>query len=212
MANAVDPVRDGFVASLARPGGNMTGLTNMSAELFAKRLEVLKEVVPKATRVAVLYDGTNPQNPRRFKELQAAAQALGVAHQPLEVRVAGDLESAFRAGSRDGAEALRLFGDALTNNNRKTIIDLAIKHRLPAIYPERVWVDAGGLMSYAPVLTDNYRRAAIYVAKILRGAKPVDLPVEQPIKFELVINLKAAEQIGLTIPREVLRWADEVIR
>jgi putative ABC transport system substrate-binding protein len=202
-----DPVASGLVASLARPGGNATGLTNFSPVLGGKRLELLKETVPKVTRVAHLW---NPDSPG--SEMQAAAQALGLQIQSLEVRSANDFDSAFEAVLRGPAHAFVTSPNPFIDTHLKRIVDFATKSRLPAIYPNRIHVDAGGLMSYAPDLDANFRRAATYVDKILKGAKPADLPVEQPTKFELAINLKAAKQIGLTIPPNVLARADRVIR
>ena len=212
MANDDDPVAEGHVVSLARPGGNITGLASIYTELMGKRLELLREVVPKASRVAVLFRAANPANVRRFKETEGVARAMGVALQPLEVQSASDFDSALRAASTGRATALIVFADALTNSHRTQIVELAARNRLPAIYPEPEFVPAGGLMSYAPNVPDQFRRAAIYVDKILKGAKPADLPVEQPTKFEFIINLKAAKQIGLTIPPEVLYRADKIIK
>ena len=205
-----DPVQGGFVSSLARPGGNITGMTSISSELYGKRLELLKEVIPRLSRVAVL------RNPRGgasdFKEMQSAARSLGLQLHSLEVRGPNDFESAFRAAGKARAQALITIRTPLFNNHRKQIADLAIRSRLPAIYDERAYVEAGGLMSYGTNLADLERRAAVFVDKILKGTKPADLPVEQPKKFELVINLKAAKQIGLTIPPNVLARADKVIK
>jgi len=205
-----DPVQGGFVSSLARPGGNITGMTSISSELYGKRLELFKEVIPRLSRVAVL------RNPNRgasdFKEMQSAARSLGLQLHSLEVRGPNDFESAFRAAGKARAQALITIRTPLFNNHRKQIADLAIRSRLPAIYDERAYVEAGGLMSYGTNLADLERRAAVFVDKILKGTKPADLPVEQPKKFELVINLKAAKQIGLTIPPNVLARADKVIK
>jgi len=205
-----DPVQGGFVSSLARPGGNITGMTSISSELYGKRLELLKEIMLRLSRVAVL------RNPNRgasdFKEMQSAARSLGLQLHSLEVRGPNDFENAFRAAGKARAQALITIRTPLFNNHRKQIADLAIRSRLPAIYDERAYVEAGGLMSYGTNLADLERRAAVFVDKILKGTKPADLPVEQPKKFELVINLKAAKQIGLTIPPNVLARADRVIR
>ena len=205
-----DPVQGGFVSSLARPGGNITGMTSISSELYGKRLELLKEIMLRLSRVAVL------RNPNRgasdFKEMQSAARSLALQLQSLEVRTANDFENAFRAAGKARAQALITIRTPLFNNHRKQIADLAIRSRLPAIYDERAYVEAGGLMSYGTNLADLERRAAVFVDKILKGTKPADLPVEQPKKFELVINLKAAKQIGLTIPPNVLARADKVIK
>jgi putative tryptophan/tyrosine transport system substrate-binding protein len=207
-----DIVAEGLVASLARPGGNITGLTTLSTELSGKRLELLKETVPKASRVAVLSNPDNPETAPRLKETEDAAKVLGVTLQSLKVRTLNEIESAFGAAARGRAGALIVLSDALFNGYRTEITDLAIKNRLPTIYASEEFVGVGGLMSYAPNLLDLSRRAAIYVDKILKGTKPADLPVEQPTKFELVINLKTAKQIGLTIPPNVLGRADKVIR
>jgi putative ABC transport system substrate-binding protein len=211
MTGTADPVASGFVVSLARPGGNITGLSIGGAELSGKRLEILKETVPSVSRVAVFSYQTNPPN-LHLKEMRAAAQTLGLKLQSVEVRAPNDLESAFQAAVKGRAGALTVGPDPLLTANRKQIIDLAAKNQLPAIYAWRDHVEDGGLMSYAPKLSDLYRRAATYVDKILKGAKPADLPVEQPTKFEFIINLKAAKQIGLTIPPNVLARADRVIR
>ena len=212
MTGTIDPVASGFVASLARPGNNITGLTVGGPELYGKRLELLKETVPRVSRVAVFWGRTTPAGPLYLKEMRDPAQALGLKIQSLEVRSPKDLEGAFQAAAKERAGALTVGPDPLLTANRKQIVELAAKNRLPAIYPWREYVEDSGLMSYAPKLADLYRRAATYVDKILKGAKPADLPVEQPTKFELVINLKAAKQIGLTIPPNVLARADRVIR
>jgi putative ABC transport system substrate-binding protein len=212
MAHASDPVRDGLVASLSRPGGNVTGLSHMASELAGKRLELIKEAVPKVSRVAVLLNTTNPMQAFNFKETEFAAGSLGVTLQPIEVREANDFEDAFQAAIRGRAEALIAFADALLNAHRRTIVGLATKKRLPAMYTEPEYVDAVGLMVYGPSISDLYRRTAIFVDKILKGSRPGDLPVERPTKFELIINLKAAKQIGLTIPPSVLARADKVIK
>ena len=207
-----DPVASGFVASLARPGGNVTGLTNFSPELSGKRVELLKEAVPNISRVAFLSNPANPVQGLQWKETQAAAQALGLHLQSLEVRSSNDLDSALQAASRERSQALIPATDALIDTHLKRIVEFVAKNRLPAMYgvPEAVY--AGGLMSYAPDYTYHYRRAAVYVDKILKGAKPADLPVEQPTNFEFIINLKTAKQIGLTIPPTVLARADRVIK
>jgi putative tryptophan/tyrosine transport system substrate-binding protein len=212
MAHASDPVRDRLVASLSRPGGNVTGLSHMATELAGKRLELIKETVPKVARVAVLVNVTNPMHAFTFKELEIAAGILGVTLQSSEVREVDDFEDAFQAAIRRRADAVIAFVDALLNTHRKTIVDLATKNRLPAMYTEPEYVDAGGLMVYGPSISDLYRRSATFVDKILKGSRPGDLPVERPIKFELIINLKAAKQIGLTIPPNVLARADRVIK
>jgi len=207
-----DPVAEGFVASLARPGGNITGLTSIATELSGKRLELIKETVPKVSRVAVLLNPGNPRSGPSLKQIEAASRVLGITLQSVAVRSPNDFESAFEAAAKGRADALIEIQDALFNSHRKMIVDLAAKNRLPAIYDRIEFVQAGGVMSYGTNISDLYRRAAIYVDKILKGAKPADLPVEQPVKFDLVINLKAAEQIRLTIPRSVLYQADKVIK
>ena len=215
-----DLVATGLISSLARPGGNITGLSELTPELGAKRLELLKETVSKVRRVAVLW---NPAYSERFGpsfrfwssdwvEVRAAAQALGMTLQSVEIRGPDDFDAAFSAMTRERAEALIAFSDPLFVLHRKQIADLAAKHRLPAVYAYREVVDAGGLMSYGPSLSDLFRGAAVYVGKILKGAKPADLPMEQPTKFELVINFKTAKALGLTIPQSLLVRADQVIR
>jgi putative ABC transport system substrate-binding protein len=212
MMNAADPVGDGLIRSLARPGGNITGLTTIASELSGKRLEVLKEAVPKSSRMAILWSPVVQQRVIEFKETQLAARALGLQLQSVEARAANDLEPAFSAITAGRANAVILLGDGMFNANRTRILDLAAKSRLPIMYPEEEYVLAGGLMVYGPSTADLSRRGAFFVDKILKGAKPADLPVEQPTKFELLINLKTAKQIGLTIPPNVLARADRVIK
>jgi putative tryptophan/tyrosine transport system substrate-binding protein len=213
MAQDSDPVGNGFVASLARPGGNITGLSTLAPELSGKRLELLKEIVPKLSRVAVFGTSTLPGNAESLKEVDLAAKAFGVKLQYVDVLSPKDIESAFRAASKGRAEAvLMMVASAVAGNHRTEIIELAVKSRLPVIYTFLSYVEAGGLMTYGVNLTDLDRRAATYVDKILKGTKPSDLPVEQPTKFEFIINLKAANQIGLTIPPNVLVRADRVIK
>ena len=207
-----DPVGNGFVASLARPGGNITGLSALSPELSGKQLELLKEIVPKLSRVAILGNSTEPANPQTLKEIDLAAGALGVQLQPLDVVAPKDIETAFLAARKGRADALLALASPVLSDHRTQIVELERKNRLPAIHYRPEFVEAGGLMSYATSFTDLSRRAATYVDKILKGAKPADLPVEQPTKFEFVINLKTAKQIGLTIPPNVLARADRVIR
>jgi putative tryptophan/tyrosine transport system substrate-binding protein len=207
-----DPVGSGFAASLAHPGGNITGLSTLSPEISAKQLELLREIVPKLSRVGVLGDVTRPGHPQALREINVAASAFGVQVQYLEVREPKDVNTAFRAASKERADAVLVLQNAVLLNQRKPIIDLAVKNRLPAIYSTPEFVEDGGLMTYGVSLNDLFRRAAIYVDKILKGAKPADLPVQQATKFELIINLKAAKQIGLTIPPNVLARADKVIR
>ena len=212
FAGVADAVGAGLVADFARPGGNITGLTSISAELGGKRLELLKAVAPKASRVAVLYNPADRSNVLVLKELQESAPALRLTLQPLGVRGPGEFEGAFVAMSRKRAHALFGAAGILTTEHRKAVVDLAAKSRIPAMWGERQFVEAGGLMSYAVNFYDQVRRAATHVDKILKGAKPGDLPVEQPTKFELVINLKTAKALGLTIPQSLLLRADEVIQ
>jgi putative tryptophan/tyrosine transport system substrate-binding protein len=211
IANHNDPVGAGLVASLARPGGNVTGLSNMQIELGGKRLELLKEV-KKLFRVAVLQIPSAPATLPQMKEMEAAASSLGVQLQPVNWERPEDLKNAFSAMTKGRADALITFSGPRFGLYRTQIIDLATKNRLPTMYPDTIYADAGGLMSYGAKTADLYRRAAVYVDKILKGAKPAALPVEQPMKFELIINLKAAKQIGLTIPPNVLARADKVIK
>ena len=212
FAGVADAVGSGLVVNFARPGGNITWLTGISAELGGKRLELLKEVAPKASRVAVLYNPADRSNVLVLKELQESAPALRLTLQPLGVRGPGEFEGAFVAMSRKRAHALFGAAGILTTENRKAIVDLAAKSRIPAMWGERQFVEAGGLMSYAVNFYDQVRRAATYVDKILKGAKPTDLPVEQPTKFELVINLKAAKALGLNIAPSLLQRADQLIQ
>jgi ABC-type uncharacterized transport system substrate-binding protein len=208
-----DPVEAGFIESLARPGGNVTGLTNLITELGGKRLELFKEAVPKLARVAVLYDPATRASVLDVKEvLPAAARALGLTIQPWEVRDAAGFEKVFAALNKQRPDGLYVTQGPLMAANRKRITGLALKSRLPSMYYIREFVDAGGLMSYGADLADSYRRVAYYVDRILKGAKPADLPVEQPTKFELVINLKTAKQIDITIPQSLLYRADRVIK
>jgi putative tryptophan/tyrosine transport system substrate-binding protein len=210
---AVDPVEAGFSDSLARPGGNITGLAILTRELGGKRLELLKEAVPKLARVAVLYEPTNPVQVLEVKEvLPVAARALRLTIQPWEVRAADDFEKVFAALNRQPPDGLFMLGGRLFSDNQNRIVSFALKSRLPSVYARKEAVDAGGLMSYGADLADSYRRVAYYVDKILKGAKPADLPVEQPTKFELVVNLKTANQIGLTIPPDVLARASRLIK
>ncbi len=209
----LDPVEAGLVESLARPGGNVTGITNLTGELGGKRLELLKEAVGKVARVAVLYDPTGPSNVREVKEvLPVAARALRLTIQPWEVRAADGFEKVFTELNKQRPDGLYVQGGPLMNSYHKRIVGLASKSRLPSMYQRREAVDAGGLMYYGADLADSYQRVAYYVDRILKGAKPADLPVEQPTKFELVINLKTAKQIGVTIPQSLLYRADKVIR
>jgi putative tryptophan/tyrosine transport system substrate-binding protein len=208
-----DPVKEGLIESLARPGGNVTGITNLIRELGGKRLELLKEAVPKLARVGALYDPAAPGTTREVKEdLPVAARALGLTVQPWEVRAVDDLERVFAALNKGRPDGLYVAGGGQMFANRKRIAGFALKSRLPSTYNNKEAVDAGGLMSYGADLPDSYQRVAYYVDRILKGAKPADLPVEQPTKFELVINLKTAKQIGVTIPQPLLYRADKVIR
>jgi putative ABC transport system substrate-binding protein len=213
MVANFDPVETGIVDSLARPGGNITGISTLQRELSGKRLELLKEAVPKMSRVGVLWDPSTPGPVISFKEYETVARAFKIALQSLEVRGPNpDFEGAFRAAAKGRASALITISNALVSRYTKRVTDLAIKNRLPSMYETDDWVDAGGLMSYAADDAEKYKRAAYYVDRILKGTKPADLPVEQPMKFELVINLKTAKQIGVTIPQWTLMKADRVIR
>jgi putative tryptophan/tyrosine transport system substrate-binding protein len=207
-----DAVESGLVSSLARPGGNVTGLTVLAADLGGKRLELLKESFPKAVRVAFLWPSGGPRGNVPFTEMETAAKALGLKLQSLPVRGPDDFERAFEAAKKEGVHAFVTSPTPAINAQRDRIVDFAVKNRLPAIYAAPEFVDAGGLMYYGPSYLDLFRRAATYVDKILKSVKPADLPVEQPTKFELLINLKVAKQIGLTIPPNVLARADKVIR
>jgi putative ABC transport system substrate-binding protein len=212
MASDGDPVGNLFVASLARPGGNITGLTNLLAGLSGKRLEILKDAIPGMSRFGIIWNPENPSSITGFKETQVTAQSLGVQLQSLEVRGPNDFESAFQAAKKGQAGALTVVSDSVMFAYRTRLLELAAKQRLPTMHTQSLWVQDGGMISYGTYFPDLYRRAATYVDKILKGAKPADLPVEQPRKFELVINLKTAKQIGLTIPPNVLARADKVIK
>ena len=207
-----DPVGDGIVASLARPGGNVTGLSDLHTVLVTKRFEILKEVVPSASRIAVLFHAGNSTLLRQLKDIENVAPAFGVKVLPAPVTGPNDFDRAFTTMTKERAGGLMVLGSPLIGINRRRILELAAKNRIPAIYTLRENPDAGGLMSYGTNFNDLWRRAATYVDKILKGAKPADLPVEQPVKFEFIVNLKAAKQIGLTIPPNVLARADEVIK
>jgi len=209
MLNSDDPLGSGLVGSLARPGSNVTGLSSISQELSGKRLELFKETFPKVRRVAVLWYSASDS---AFKETQAAAQALGFSIQSHEIRALEDFDGAFSLVTKERPDGYFPVTSAFMSANRKRIVEFAAKHRLPAMYSNQEYVDDGGLMSYAANTLDLHRRAAVYVDKVLKGTKPADLPVEQPIKFEFIINLKAAKQSGLTIPPNVLVRADRVIR
>jgi ABC-type uncharacterized transport system substrate-binding protein len=215
FVSAGDPVGSGLVTSLARPGGNVTGLSNLTTELVSKCLELLTQAVPRVSRVAALWQpGAMGERTEKdmLKEADVAARALGVRLQVVEARGPADLDRAFSDMTKARADALTVLGSSMFFTERRRLVDLAAKNRLPAVYNVREFVDAGGLMAYGPNQADLFRRAATYVDKILKGAKPADLPVEQPTKFELVINLKAAKALGLTIPQSVLGRADEIIR
>ncbi len=212
MVAVGDPVGTGFAASLARPSGNITGLSDVNPDLTAKRLQLLKEVVPKLARAAVLLNPAHPPNVRQLEETQAAARTLGVALQILEVRRSDDIERAFTAVARERAGAVVVLPDAFTVAHRDQIAELALRHRLPTMFAQRSHVAAGGLMAYGASVADLYRKAASYIDKIFKGAKPSDLPIEQPTKYQLVINLKTAKALGLTIPQSLLQRADEVIQ
>jgi putative ABC transport system substrate-binding protein len=212
MAQDNDPVGSGFVASLARPGGNITGLSTLSPELSGKQLELLREILSKLSRVAVLGNWTIPGDAQTVREMELAAGPLGVQLQYLNIQSPDNIETAFRTAKKQQADAFIVLRNPVTGARRKHVVELATKTQIAAMYDSREWVEAGGLMSYAPDIRDNWHRAAIYVNKILKGAKPADLPVEQPTKFELVINLKTAKQIGLIIPPHVLARADTVIK
>ena len=211
MVGVGDPVGAGLVASLARPGGNITGVTNLDVGLAAKRLELLKEVLPKLTRVVVLRNPTNPSGVLQFAETQAAARSLGMAPQLVDARSPKEIEGAFAAMAKTRAGALTVLADPLFISWQKQIANLAMTGRLPSVFARRENAEAGGLMSYGPNLTDLFRQAATYVDKILKGAKPGDLPIEQPTRFYLVINSKTAKALGIKIPQSVLLRADKVI-
>ena len=212
MALDNDPVGNGYAASLARPGGNVTGLSSLSVDTTGKQLELLKDTIPKLSRVAVFGTSTNPGNAQALKEIELAAGAFKVQFQYLDVLESKDIETAFRTAAKGRANAVVVLGSPVNFNNRTLVAELAVKSRLPVIHSNTEYVDAGGLMTYGPNYPDLYRRAATYVDKILKGRKPAELPIEQPMKFEFAINLKPAKQIGLTIPPNVLARADRVIR
>ena len=212
MAQDPDPIGNGFVASLAQPGGNITGLATLAPELSGKQLELLKETVPKLSHVAVFGTSTNPGNAQNLREVELTAKAFGVKLQYLDVLSPKDIETAFRAASKGRTDGVLMLPGPVLNLQRAQLAELTAKNRLPAIYPQTEYSEAGGLMTYSVNYSEMARRAATYVDKILKGAKPADLPVEQPTKFEFIINLKAAKQIGLTVPPNVLARADKVIR
>lgn len=212
MGQDTDPVGSGFVGSLARPGGNITGLSALSPETTGKQLEILKEIVPRLSHVAIIGNSTNPGDAQSLREMVLAAGSYEVYLRYLDVQDAKDIESAFQAAAKGHADALHVLGNPILNAHRKQIVELAAKHRMLATYARPEYVEAGGLLYYGTSYNDLFRRAAGYVDRILKGAKPADLPVEQPKKFELIVNLRAAKQIGLTIPPNVLARADRVIR
>jgi putative ABC transport system substrate-binding protein len=212
FATAADPVGTGLVSSLARPGGNVTGLSQMAPDLDGKRLELLKEAFPKIARVAFLWAPGGSRENLPLAEMEAVAKTLGLKLLSLEVRSLDDFDSAFARAKRDGAQALITTPHPLINTLQRQVLDFAAKHRLPAMYPASEWVEAGGLMSYAPNIADHWRRAADFVDKIFKGTKPADIPVEQPMRFEFIVNLKTANQLGLKIEPNVLVRAQRVIR
>ena len=212
MAQDSDPVGNGFAASLARPGGNITGLSALAPEMSGKQLEILKDILPKLSRVAVIGNSINPGDAQALRETVLAAGAFEVYLRYLDVQDAKDIEPVFRAAAKGRAEALLVLGNPILNLHRQQVVDLATKLRLPAAYARPEYVEVGGLMTYGTNYPELFRRAATYVDKILKGAKPADLPIEQPKKFEFIVSLKAAKQIGLTIPPSVLRRADKVIK
>jgi putative tryptophan/tyrosine transport system substrate-binding protein len=212
MASDGDPVGNKFVTSLARPGGNITGLTNLLAGLSGKRLEIFKDALSGSSRFGILWNPDNPASMTGLKETQAAARSLGVQLQELEVREPNDYQNALEAAGKGRVAGVTVISDSVMFVHRAQLLDLAAKHKIPTMHTQSLWVESGGMFSYGPYFPDLFRRAAIFVDKILKGAKPADLPVEQPTKFELVINLKTAKQIGLTIPPNVLARADRVIK
>ncbi len=211
MAVSSYPDKIGLVHSLARPGGNVTGMSNIAPELNGKRIELLREMAPGLSRVALFFNPASPVEPLGLQEVLAAASVTGVSIQPVEVSSGDDIPAAFAAVASGRADALHVFGNPVNFKNRQLIADFAARRRLPGIYEERLFIEAGGLMSYAPSYVDLFQRAALHVDKILKGARPADLPVEQPSKFELLINLKTAKTLGLTIPQSILLRADEMI-
>jgi putative ABC transport system substrate-binding protein len=212
MASDTDPIGMGFVASLARPGGNITGLTSLLSDLSAKRLEVLKEAIPGISRVGVIWNPESPSPRMSFKETETAARVLGLQVQSLEVREPNDFAAAFQGATKGRVRAITVLSDALMFTHRTRLLALAARHRLSTMHTQSRWVEAGGLLSYGTHFPALFRRAATYVDKILKGAKPADLPVEQPTRFEMVINLKTAKALGLTIPQSILVRADQVIQ
>ena len=212
MAQDTDPIGSGFIVSLARPGGNITGLATLSPEISGKQVELLKEIVPRLARLAIIGNSRNPGNVHELKETEAVAAAFGVQIQFVDLQSPKQIDAAFQTAINGRADALFVLGNPILNPHRARVVELAVKNRLPATYARPEFVEAGGLMTHGVSYTDLHRRAAVFVDKILKGAKPADPPVEQPTKFELVVNLKAAKQIGLTIPPNVLARADKIIR
>jgi len=211
MAASTDPVGSGLVASLARPGGNITGLTTLSPELGGKRLELLKQVVPSVSRIAVLWNANNRGKAAELRELKTAAHRLAITVWSVEIRGEADFERAFRMISRERTDALLTLREPVISGHRRQIVQFAVRNRLPDMHVGSEWADGGGLMAYGPSVREIFRRSAVYVDKILRGTKPADLPIEQPTTFELVINVKTAKMLGLTIPTAILQRADRVI-
>jgi putative tryptophan/tyrosine transport system substrate-binding protein len=212
MAQDNDPLGSGFVANLAKPGGNITGLANLTTELSGKQLELLKEIIPKLERIAVLRDLTEPGSPQGVRQIDLAAQQFGLQRHYVDVRSAAEIEPAFLSAGKKKSEALLVLPSAIFNSHRKQIVELAANNRWAGMYPRTDYVEDGGLMTYGANTNDLFRRAAIFVDKILKGANPADLPIEQPTRFDLVFNLTAAKRIGLTIPKPVLARADKVIK
>jgi putative tryptophan/tyrosine transport system substrate-binding protein len=212
MAIAGDPVKAGVVDNLARPGGNITGLTLIHPDLSGKRLQLLKEAVPRVGLVAVIWNPTSPASVELLRETEAAARSLNLKVHAIEVRAPADLDAAFKAVTDTSSSALFVIPDGIFDYNRTRIVEFAMKSHLPGVFPSQAFAEAGGLMSYGPQLAANLRRAAAFVDKVLKGANPADLPIEQPTKFELVINLKTAKALGLTVPQSLLLRADEVIQ
>lgn len=212
MGNAADPVGTGLVASLTRPGGNVTGLSDFNEGVVTKRLELLRDIVGPVSRVAVLWNPTNPTNPLQMKEIETAARSMSVALLSLPVKTPEDIDRAFDAMRKERLDGLLTVGDPMLGTHRRKMADLAVRNRVPSIHGTSEYVDAGGLVSYGTNFNDLYRRAAVYVDRILKGAKPADLPVEQPTTFELIVNLKAARQIGLAIPQSILYRADRLLQ
>jgi putative ABC transport system substrate-binding protein len=212
MATSGDAVQEGLVASFARPGGNVTGFSVLNRELSGKRLQVVREAVPGLKRVAALFNGSNPAMPPQFKQTSAAAEQLGLQVSPLDVSFPDGIERSFEEASQAGMQAVMVLSDSATISHRSQISAAAMKYRLPTIFANRDYLKAGGLMSYGPNLADNFRNAAGYVSRILKGANPAEMPVEQPTKFELVINLETAKALGLTLPPTLLLRADEILQ